>query len=67
MHKNLSVNNINVQVHFSEGDDGGGKMVQGDEASFELLVPDEKLPEAVEPAMADFNYPATGFLCGITL
>ena len=54
-------------MDLAEGDDGCSKVVQCHEASFELLVPDEKLPKTVEPAMANLDNPAPGLLLRITL
>ena len=39
-----------------------GYMVQRDEAAFELLVSHEQLAEAIEPAVANLDHPASGFL-----
>ena len=46
----------------TKGDDGGGKVVEGDEAALEFLVAHEQLAEAVEPAMADVDDPASCLL-----
>ena len=40
-------------------------MVQCREAALELFVAHEQLAEAVEPAMADLDDPATGLLAGV--
>ena len=40
-------------------------MVQSEEAAFEFLVSDEELAQAVEPAMADLDDPATRLLAGV--
>ena len=48
--------------HFAEGDDGGGEMVERDEAALELLVPHEQLAKAVKPAVADLDYPPSSLL-----
>ena len=60
--KNLSVNYVYLERHFSERYDGGGYVVQRDEAAFELLVTHEQLAEAIEPAVADLDHPAPRFL-----
>ena len=52
-------------MDLSECDDSCSKVVQCNEASFELLVPDEKLPETVEPAMANLDNPAPSLLLRI--
>jgi len=47
--KNLSVNYVYSQRYLAEGDDGGGKVVQGNEAAFEFFVAHEQFAETVEP------------------
>lgn len=53
--KNLSVNYVRAERHLAEGDDRRGKMVEGDDAPFEVLVSYEQLAIAIEPAMADLD------------
>lgn len=62
---NLSVNNIDLQWHFSERDDRRSDVVECDEAAFELLVAHQQLAKAVEPAVAYLDNPASGFLLRI--
>lgn len=62
MAKNLSVNNINLRRDLTKGDDGGGKVVQGNKAAFELFVSHEKFAEPIEPAVANLHDPAPRFL-----
>ena len=42
-------------------------MVQGEEATLELLVAHEQLAEAVEPTVADLDHPSTSLLPGLPL
>jgi len=63
--KDLSVNNVDDQRHLPERDDRRGEVVQGEEAALELLVAHEELAEAIEPAMADLDDPATRLLAGL--
>ena len=60
--KNLSVNNVDRQWHFAERDDCRGEVVECEEASIKLLVPDEQLAEPVEPATTDLDHPAARLL-----
>lgn len=59
---NLSVNYVDFQRDLPKGDDHCGKMVERNEAAFELFVADKQFAEAIEPAMADFDHPASGLL-----
>lgn len=61
-YKNLSVNYVDLQRDLPKGDDRCGKMVERNEAAFELFVADKQFAEAIEPAMADFDHPASGLL-----
>ena len=65
--KNLSVNNINLQRHFAERDDGGGQMIQADEAAFQLFIAHQQLAEAVQPTVRNLYNPAPRFLAGNAL
>ena len=38
--KNLSVNNIYLEIHFAQRDDGDRKMVECDETALKLLIAD---------------------------
>ena len=63
--KNLSVNYIYRQGHLAKRDDGGGQVVEGNEAAFELFIANQQLAEAVEPTVGDLNNPAAGTLGGM--
>ena len=63
--KNLSVNYIDLQSHLAKRDDGGGQVVEGNEAAFELFIANQQLAEAVEPTVGDLNNPAAGTLGGM--
>src|SRR5258708_700831 len=54
-------------MHLAERDDRGGEVVEREEAALKLLVAHQELSKAVEPAMADLNDPAPGFLAGMPL
>src|SRR5574337_82168 len=63
--KNLSVNYVDAERYLSEGDDGSGKVVEGEEATFELFVSHEQLTEAIEPAMGNLHDPPSRPLLGV--
>ena len=65
--KNLSVNIVYLEMHFSERDDAGCEMVEREEAALEFLVAHQQLAKPVEPTMADLNNPTAGFLSGMPL
>ena len=65
--KNLSVNNIDVQLHFSEHNNGCGQMIEGEKAAIKFLESHEQLTESIEPTVRDLDNPAPGSLLGITL
>jgi AraC-like DNA-binding protein len=56
--KKLCVNYVYLQRHFAERDDGGGYVVERDEAAFEFLVSHQQLAETIEPAVTDLGHPA---------
>ncbi len=49
-------------MDFPERDDCGCKMVEAEEAAFELFIPHEQFANAIEPAMRDFHNPPPGAL-----
>ena len=65
--KNLSVNNIDVQLHFSEHNNGCGQMIEGEKAAIKFLESHEQLTESIKPTVRDLDNPALGSLLGITL
>ena len=65
--KNLSVNNVYLEMHFSERDDARCEMIEREETALEFLVAHQQLAKTVEPAMADLNNPTSGFLSGMPL
>lgn len=65
--KNLSVNNIYLQIHFAERDDASREMIEREEAAIEFLIAHQQLAKAVEPTMTDLNNPTSGFLSGMPL
>jgi len=67
MSKNLSVNNVYLQMYFPECNDASGKMVEREEASFKFLIAHQQLTKTVEPTMADLNNPTSSFLSGMPL
>lgn len=64
--KSLSVNYVDLELHFAERDDGGSYVVQRDEAAFEFLVSHQQLAETIEPAVADFDHPAPSLFGRVT-
>ena len=56
--KNLSVNNIDLQRHLAECNDGCSEVVEGEEAALKLFVANQQLAESVEPAVADLYNPS---------
>jgi hypothetical protein len=64
--KYLSVNNVNGEGGFSERDNGGGQMIECQEAAFELFVAHQELAEAIEPTVRDLNDPSSGALVRVT-
>ena len=64
--KNLSVNNVDVQLDLSEGNDRRRQGVEGKKAAIQLFVSHQQFAEAVEPTVRHLNDPAPGFLFGIT-
>lgn len=65
--KNLSINNIYRERHFSECDDRRSQMVQPEEALLQFFVAHEQFAEAIEPTVRHFHDPPSGFLAWITL
>lgn len=65
--KNLSVNNVYLEMHFSERDDACCEMVEREETTLKFLIAHQQLAKTVEPAMADLNNPTAGFLSGMPL
>ncbi len=62
LYKNLSVNYINPQRHLTQSDDCRSKVVERQEAAFELFMAHEQLAEAAEPAVADLHPQRLAFL-----
>ncbi len=60
--KKLSANSVHCQLDLAECNDRGGDVIERHEAALELLVSDEQLAEAVEPAMANLDHPAPSLL-----
>ena len=50
----------------SEGDDGGGKVVEGHIGAVELFIADQKFAKAFKPAVCDLDNPALGSLARLT-
>lgn len=65
--KNLSVNNVYLEVDFAERNDPCGEVVEREEAALKFLVSHEQLSKAIEPAVTDLNNPASSLLAGMTL
>jgi hypothetical protein len=60
--KNLSVNNIYFPWRLPESDNDGGNHHQGSVASIRFFVAHQELTKAIEPGVAGFDDPATGFV-----
>lgn len=54
-------------MHFSERDDASCEMIEREETTVKFFIAHQQLAKAVEPAMADLNNPAAGFLSGMPL
>jgi hypothetical protein len=65
--KNLSVNNVRREWHFSVGDNRGGQVIQSEEAPLQLFIAYQQFAEAVEPAVRELDDPPPGFLARIAL
>jgi modulator of FtsH protease len=65
--KNLSVNNIYCQRHFSERNDSCGQMIECQKAPFQLLVSYQQFSEAIEPTVRNLDDPPSGFFSGVAL
>ena len=65
--KNLSVNNVYLEMHFSERDDASCEMVEREETALKFLIAHQQFAKTVEPTMADLNNPTSGFLSGVPL
>lgn len=50
---------------FTQGDDAGREMMEGEEVSGFFLEAFLEFFEPVEPGMGDFDNPSSGFVCGI--
>lgn len=57
--EDLSVNNLDAELKFSEHDHGGGKVVQCNEATVKLFIPDKQLAKSVEPVTGYVDDPTT--------
>ena len=54
-------------MHLAKRNDRGGEIVEREETALKLLVAHQQLAKAVEPAMANLNNPAPGFLARMAL
>ena len=54
-------------MHLAQRDDCSGEMIEREETALKLLVANQQLAKAVEPAMADLDDPTPGFLTGMPL
>ena len=62
--KNLSVNNVYVQLDLPECNDRCRQVVERQKAAIELFVPHQQFAKPVEPTVRHFNNPASGLLVG---
>lgn len=54
----MSVNNIDRERYFSESDDGGGQVVEGDKGGVKLFIAQQEFAKAIKSAVGDFDNPA---------
>lgn len=64
--KSLSVNYVDLQGHLAQHDDRSCDVVERHEAALELLASYQQLAKAIEPAVADRDYPASRLAVWIT-
>ena len=65
--KNLSINNIYVQLDFPERHDGSRQVIECQETAVCLLVAHQQFTKPIEPTVSHFNNPSPSLVPGLAL